>query len=689
MFQARLTSLPPRLLDALQSAGATSPGVVSRFVGPQEDVGVVLKEVYRHAKLDQEPSADELDAFVSLQALAKIESVRLRRGALLGYPWQQEANTMRKRSLEHIESQEAAFRWRGPSASGVGSTGLRLAPPISSTHRTSVGRLRGIRDLTSRSEAEEALRAKFVSELVDELIDVGAPSAALAGQVAEPRAVLALLAAGRRAQTLRARLRAWRAFKRWLQAAHGCSWPASWVLVLEYLRLRAAEPCGRSTLLGIIGGITFMERAGGFAGDAAFTQNPLLKEACRELWVRLLARAGDRGVQVAPPILVCMLRRLESPVVDYSCARWLRAYAWWKLLQAWAAMRFDDHGGLDPHSIKITPEGLEFDLHRTKTTGVGKKIERRPSGVSSQAYVAEKNWIHVGLSLWNEIAPNPRDYLLVTPSADLVNTYPKALKYGEAAGWSRAIFRQVLQGAGDSSTVDAVCALFTEHSGRSFVVSAAMAMGASEDFLLPVGGWGATAARTYMRTARRRLLHTQAQVGRAVRSQLDGADEFGERETLDLLVERLSASGYAREHIQEIRDNLTSFPEAACGRPIWKDVNDTDDDKEENVKKARGPLRGQSGSARVSPPRWCRSRREAAHRTRGRRAPRPRRRGPPWSERRRLCSCASTNPYQSRSRASSVLLGSLRTLRDTSFPSPARTASDVYTCWAGATGCPG
>ncbi len=77
------------------------------------------------------------------------------------------------------------------------------------------------------------------------------------------------------------------------------------------------------------------------------------------------------------------------------------------------------------------------------------------------------------------------------------------------------------------------------------------------------------------------------------------------RLSLGTLGERLSASGYDREAIQEIRTSLTSFPEAARGRSIWKYVDDSDDDKDEKddqVKRARGPNIGRCGSAGASPP---------------------------------------------------------------------------------------
>ncbi len=585
-----MSALPSRLREALGQAGATSAGVVARLVAPSETAASVLDEILKAALGDDAmANDDDLTMFLDLRTIALQEDARLRREPLLAPPWQDAARLTKRLRQRDYDDLERAFRWPRTASSALavaGRPGSSAPPPVSRTHRTSCARLVASGTEQSRSEREELLRQRYVKEMVDELINIGAPSALEAGRSADPRSTLALLAAGRRASTIRSRLRAWRAFRQWLAIAHGELWPSTWLHILEYCRCRAAEPCGRATLLGVIGGIAFVERAGGYAGTQAHTSNVLFRESCRELCMALSARAGGRHAHQALTILTGCLIRLEAMVVDDAQYAWHRAYAWWKLVQTWAALRFDDHRGLAPSSIALTPEGLEFDLLRTKTTGCGKRVERRPSGVSRQAYLVIANWLECGWALWQELAPYERDYFLVAPRPDLQQTVARELKYGEAAGWSRALLRLVLLDLAEHSVIDATAAVFTEHSGRSFVVSAALALGAADSHLLPVGGWAASPARAYMRTARRRLLQVQQQVARHGRDRLGAQDEYGEGETLRKLKVRLLEGGHAEDEVDKLCSGLRVFPEAAGGLPLWKAAAHG---QEENVDDGAGP----------------------------------------------------------------------------------------------------
>ncbi len=126
------------------------------------------------------------------------------------------------------------------------------------------------------------------------------------------------------------------------------------------------------------------------------------------------------------------------------------------------------------------------------------------------------------------------------------------------------------QDLAEHSVIDAAAASFTEHSGRSFLVSAALALGAADSHLLPVGGWAASPARSYMRTARRRLLQVQQQVARHGRDRLGAQDEYGEGETLRKLRARLLDGGHAEDEVDRLCSGLCVFPEPSCGLPLWK-----------------------------------------------------------------------------------------------------------------------
>eukprot|EP00973_Karenia_brevis_P026717 3687151-Karenia_brevis.AAC.1 len=111
---------------------------------------------------------------------------------------------------------------------------------------------------------------------------------------------------------------------------------------------------------------------------------------------------------------------MENSVVDTSQPRFLRAYAWLKLVRVWAALRADDVQGLLPETVKIFEKGLQATLDRTKTSGPGKKIRWMKIYISQRSYIAVGNWLAEGLAIWDSADfAVKRDYFLLAPSKDL------------------------------------------------------------------------------------------------------------------------------------------------------------------------------------------------------------------------------------------------------------------------------
>ena len=106
-------------------------------------------------------------------------------------------------------------------------------------------------------------------------------------------------------------------------------------------------------------------------------------------------------------------------VRDEEKARYQRAFAWYRLLRHWAALRWDDTQGLVPATLQRRARGVFGLLERTKTSGPGKKVSILPIFVSEEAYVGMP-WLDIGLSLLVEGPLEfPRDYFLPLPSPDL------------------------------------------------------------------------------------------------------------------------------------------------------------------------------------------------------------------------------------------------------------------------------
>ncbi len=156
-------------------------------------------------------------------------------------------------------------------------------------------------------------------------------------------------------------------------------------------------------------------------------------------------------------------------------------------------LRHDYHRGIDPASTPFEDDGacawLRLQLVRTKSTGRGKRVERREAAVSAGAYLKAR-WLEQG---WEQIAASAshvRDDLMSPPERGLQWARAKELSYQEAAGWSRALCRKVGAALGQTpASAELVGQLYIEHSGTSFLPTAAMALGPqSPSWRLSAGG---------------------------------------------------------------------------------------------------------------------------------------------------------------------------------------------------------
>ncbi len=425
-----------RVRAALDAAGLQDAAHLARAVAPGEDLRGVWQELAGGA--DDGDDDDDYDDFARAYRLAVARADRHNR---------LEAHD----SVDHVAevakrarlAEDARFQ-RACSAHGVALARDALPPPpttLRTRARTSLAPVGGRagRAVQGAAGQRDAERAKYVDELADVLLALSPPVVRQVAAGSDPRGALAYAAAGRRARTLRTRLRAWRAFARWLKAAYCLEFPTHWTQLLGYAEARAAEPCGRGTLQAFVWAVSFIERAGGYEEEDCHTRAPLFKNALRELVAGLSARAGGgERVQANRP-LVAVLAQFERMVLDSDVETWYRIYSWWKLLQSWCALRADDHNGMSPGEVVVDRGGLTFVLRHSKTTGRDKKQEHRLVGLSGKAYFQYPDWGLVGWELLNAYAPAARDYLLPSPAEGLATSLRRPLRYEEAAGWSRAL----------------------------------------------------------------------------------------------------------------------------------------------------------------------------------------------------------------------------------------------------------
>ncbi len=525
---------------ALEDAGADDLVSIARLVRRNEIEAEVLEELFGPRR---QVTPEDLQHFADLRGLACRATYKKNEADAQ----RQDSEFMVKRWKETEEKKrrkEEAFFEGG----GVGQGMPVLPPGPARGARKPRSRLRstGTTAVDDRRAAAKdgELRAGYVGDIVDILIALDCPTAQAAARTSDPRETLSLVAAGRRASTLRARLRSWRAFLRWLWAAHGERWPQDWRRVLDYMRARVVEPCGKQTLLSLAHAAGFWERATGWP----LTADPLWDMSVKELLSRVAGRAGGQASITAPPFLMMHLALLEQTVMDEMEDRWLRCYAGWKAIKVWGALRFSDHRGMSPGNIELHDDGITYRFTMTKTTGKEKTVQVRMGAISAGAYLQEKDWLQTWMNLMAMTVTHDRDYLMSPPGKDPHSAALKELTYAEAAGWSRALLLRFGVKLGMTEQAAGwMSHYFTEHSERSTLTTIGMAMGHTEEYLKPLGGWGATSAQRYMKAAVTRMQEIQDEVAHMLRKQWGAGDLVGEAIQIEALARYLQDRGIDKQ----------------------------------------------------------------------------------------------------------------------------------------------
>ena len=228
------------------------------------------------------------------------------------------------------------------------------------------------------------------------------------------------LGAGRRASTVRSLVRHVQKFLAWHSVAHHSSFPSTVQHLVAYMKTRLAEPCNRGALRNINRAYEFLEEICGLPADKCRTKTQVYQLMFSEL---LTQAEPGRPVKQAPRIFASLLISLERLVVDPLVPPYMRLYGWWLCVQHWGTLRFSDHRGISPSSVKIVDTEFSAVLSRSKTIGRDKKIQSRAVLIHRSAFLAIPDWVTQGSQLLQSMASFPRDYLLPTPSSCLSAAY--------------------------------------------------------------------------------------------------------------------------------------------------------------------------------------------------------------------------------------------------------------------------
>ena len=295
---------------------------------------------------------------------------------------------------------------------------------------------------SARKDAEEAERARWIQNLANLLRGTDTPMGKL---LSESAGNVQFLGEGKRASTLRARVRGARKFLAWLAVNHQQIFPTAMLQLVGFLQVRLSEPCNRGGLKGAHRSFVFLEEMAGIAAEDRITSTQLYNVAYREL---LTSALPGRPSKQAPRFPVASVAALEELVQNTESHQYFRVFGWWLLLQNWATLRFCDHRGILPSSVLVQQSGFTAKLTRSKTLGEDKSVLMRRLVVDSCAFIQHKDWMTTGWSLLRSLADFPRDYLLPAPSDNMHGCRRVELKYDLAfAVQSRVLASLSVQGA--------------------------------------------------------------------------------------------------------------------------------------------------------------------------------------------------------------------------------------------------
>ena len=141
----------------------------------------------------------------------------------------------------------------------------------------------------------------------------------------------------------------------------------------------------------------------GGAGEGKALQAPALQNTLKEVNLEL-GSLDLRGRRQAVQIPVEIIMAMERYVMTEGVPRYPRAYAWFRLVKLWGALRFSDTQGMPFGKLEMSGRGLRGVLERTKTTGAGKKVEIQHVFISVEAWLEEPRWLGVGCQLWKTMS---------------------------------------------------------------------------------------------------------------------------------------------------------------------------------------------------------------------------------------------------------------------------------------------
>ena len=419
-------------------------------------------------------------------------------------------------------------------------------------------------NLALRQGVEKSERNRWIDELRHLLYEAKLPAMFrdLPGDQVDPSL---RFGKGRRAATLRKHVKTWSKVRDWMKKTFGHPWPKYPEEFALYLEARANEPCGRTVPGSIYKTFIFMEVAGEVEVEDQMNRSMAVKNVLEEISMRLEGTA-PRFAKKAWHLPVSVVKALEEAVMDQELTRFVRGYAWYRLVKLWAGLRFSDTKGLPYGSLKMEDHGLSGILMVTKTTGPGKKVAMLKVYVSREAWLTEGRWLEEGWAIWElmsaEKGYKDRDFFLPMPTKDLEGIVRRMSHYYTAAQMSQALFSELyLKEGGDMLKMmeAGVGTVWTEHSERVTLRTWAATAGVPDRVMKLLGRWSPSVDQGYERQNRRDVLKAQEFVAEFIKKASGEEDPLDEALVMQAVAERMDYLGYNEDEISEQVRKLRTF----------------------------------------------------------------------------------------------------------------------------------
>ena len=370
---------------------------------------------------------------------------------------------------------------------------------------------------------------------------------------------------GRRASTLRKHVKTWAKARDWMRKTFGYPWPRYPEEFALYLEARANEPCGRSVPGSVFKTFIFMEVAGEVEEKDQMSRSPAVKNVLEEIAVRLEGSA-PRFARKAWHLPVAVVKAMEAAVLDPELTRFVRGYAWFRLVKLWAGLRFSDTKGLPYNSMKMEDHGLSGVLAVTKTTGPGKKVALLKMFISREAWLIDGRWLEEGWAIWEAMSAEKgykdRDFFLPMPTRNLEGIVRRISHYYTASQMSQALFSEleIRDGMDIEKLMEAgVGTVWTEHAERVTLRTWSAAAGVPDRVMKLLGRWSPSVDQGYERQNRKDVLKAQEFVATYIREAAKGEDPLDESLVMQAVAERMDYLGYNEDEIAAQVRKLRTF----------------------------------------------------------------------------------------------------------------------------------